>query len=832
MRIVLVWLLRCLPLLVVLGLSLAALPPIQAAPTRGAIAYVYRGDGVAAESFAGLLSTSGFSVTLVPLATVISTTLSTYNLIIVADDTGSLESWGPPTPPATADVVAKLTGANRPILGLGEGGYAFFGQLHSFIGWPNGWHGPLASVTRAPNSGYFSGPNPVGADPVTLYSEPVNEVAIYLGGAVPSDVLPFGLEDRTAADHAPLIIQGCQQLWGFSGAPTTMTSDGKNLFVNAVSYASTFQCSPPTVPSTKCFDLSKSADPPADTSVSPGQTISYTLTYTYSNSPNCPQNNAKPGDAKLVDTLPPDTVFVPGSASDDSAPAGDGALTWTIAPGASAGTKSFKVVVADSQCHNQRTVLNQASFHRSDGVVLTSNQVSHPVECPPVSLPNNDPPYAEQEVSVNPYPLVTGTPSAIKVRLTNSVTTTQVVTVSFQTSPQVFGIGLSFNTFDSKRVTIPAGGSVIVNSSFTPVASGHYCIQIKIEDANPTPQYAPIYTQRNLDVSEDLTPGKADNLIFKVANSTTTTATITLVVDNTCPGWTAIVTPTTLSAVGPNGSDVREATLIVTPPNPATLGSGCHIDVQGWANGQLLGGIRKLDVPPVQLPPNVDPPWLEPEISVTPTPPVAGQPAQICVELQNPLASTKSVTLTYAVADFGAGIGFTPVATKTVTLPPHSLAKYCADWTPSAGGTLHRCILITLAQAGYRDMHSQLNLDLRRVPLTDLATLQFPVRVRNPDAVTHTLTFVPTFYGIDPLWRLRFIGDPPPASLAPGQTASILIGLKQPSLPLGVGLAASTPTLFGDEARIDVAVQLDGQVVGGFTIQLANSHVFLPLIVR
>ena len=144
-----------------------------------------------------------------------------------------------------------------------------------------------------------------------------------------------------------------------------------------------------------------------------------------------------------------------------------------------------------------------------------------------------------------------------------------------------------------------------------------------------------------------------------------------------------------LTAVAPTGTDVRDATLSVTPPTPVTLGSGCHIDVQGWIGDELIGGIRKLDVPPVHLPNDVAPPWLEPEISFVPNPPVVGQPGQICVELQNPRDTPRIVTVEYAVADFGAGIPFTTVATKSFTLPPFSLAKYCADWTPSTTMTLH-----------------------------------------------------------------------------------------------------------------------------------------------
>jgi hypothetical protein len=284
--------------------------------------------------------------------------------------------------------------------------------------------------------------------------------------------------------------------------------------------------------------------------------------------------------------------------------------------------------------------------------------------------------------------------------------------------------------------------------------------------------------------------------------------------------------------VAPNGSEVREAALTVTPPNLVTLGSGCHIDVQGWIGDQLIGGIRKLDVPPVQLPRDVNPPWMEPEISFVPNPPAPGQPAKICVQLQNPLPVAKTVTLEYAVADFGAGIPFTTVATQNVTLPPNSNGTYCVAWTPDTHGTLHRCVLITLKQPGYRDMHSQRNVDLRRVLPSQLPQLDIPVRVRNPDGVAHKLQIVPTFYGIDPLWRLRFLGDPPPDTINPGQTLDLHLGFAQGPGLLGAAPTAATDYRFGDQSRVDVSIQLDGQEVSGFTIQLETSTVSVPIVMR
>jgi hypothetical protein len=183
------------------------------------------------------------------------------------------------------------------------------------------------------------------------------------------------------------------------------------------------------------------------------------------------------------------------------------------------------------------------------------------------------------------------------------------------------------------------------------------------------------------------------------------------------------------------------------------------------------------------------------------------------------------------VADFGAGIGFTPVTTQSFDLPPYSIDKYCVSWIPAASGTLHRCVLVTLQQPGYQDMHSQRNVDLRRMPVSGLGGLDIPFVIGNPDLVGHTLKLIPTLYGLDPSWQVEFHinpGDPPPDVLGAGETVNlhmILIGLNNDYLP-----EAGTSSKFGDVAKIQVAVLLDGEQIGGFTILIDNMQLFMPLV--
>jgi len=427
------------------------------------------------------------------------------------------------------------------------------------------------------------------------------------------------------------------------------------------------------------------------------------------------------------------------------------------------------------------------------------------------------------------------------VRVENLNPTPQAVTVQFKTSPAQFGIGLAYtNLIGSAAATLPASGQAVLSTSFVSTMAGNTCIQAEITAPGMA---SPLITQSCLDVTEVLTPGSPATLTVPVRNNTThNPATIILVVDNTCPGWSAVVTTPadgTLSLAPGASSNV---TMTVTPPATGPLGSGCHIDLQAWdttdpAHPVLIGGVRKLDVPPVHLPLDVQPPWEEPEITFNPDPPVAGVPGQLCIQLVNPLAVSKTVTIDFSVADFGAGIGFVPAASMTVILPPNSVATYCTSWTPIATGTLHRCVLATLTQPGYLPQHSQHNVDIVR-PSTSLAGNPiFPFIAGNPDLTPHTLGFAFNLVGINPVWTpiiepLGGVGTLP-GTIGPGEQLNLQLRLSSTGLApnLIVPLSPLDLTL-GSVHSVEVTLLLDGVPSGGFSVQLVPGQVYLPAVRR
>ncbi len=107
----------------------------------------------------------------------------------------------------------------------------------------------------------------------------------------------------------------------------------------------------------------------------------------------------------------------------------------------------------------------------------------------------NEPPYAEDEIQIYPYPLITGHTTELSVRIRNLSALSQTVKVTFETSPNNFGIGIPFGTLPAagnpRIVTLPPNGIVEVKLDWIPVTSGHYCIRVKIERSRTTTRSIP-----------------------------------------------------------------------------------------------------------------------------------------------------------------------------------------------------------------------------------------------------------------------------------------------------------------------------------------------------
>ncbi|MFW9993622.1 MAG: right-handed parallel beta-helix repeat-containing protein [Candidatus Odinarchaeota archaeon] len=202
---------------------------------RGKIAYILYNDNATADAYKSLLEANGFSTDLYTNSSIPSIVFDQYDLILIGSDTGSFADWG------TTSEVNILEGSGKQIIGLGEGGYAFFGKLSLAIGYGNGYHGALNNITVVDSSHpVFNTPVPIGPGTVQLYSS-TSHVGIYLP-TPPSDVVLLGREPPIGEPpidsvYYPLVQEKERYLlWGFTAGPGSMTQVGKDLFLNIISY--------------------------------------------------------------------------------------------------------------------------------------------------------------------------------------------------------------------------------------------------------------------------------------------------------------------------------------------------------------------------------------------------------------------------------------------------------------------------------------------------------------------------------------------------------------------------------------------------------------------
>ncbi len=207
-------------------------------PETYAVALLYsRGKTDATSSYVAGLEARGFDVEPVMLGSTESANafmLQEYDLLLIDTFTGYLSSWD-----GDAKVVNAVQQSGRPVIGLGEGGYAFFGQVSSALGWPQGAHGSGLTSFGAvlPKHPSLTGPRSVGISrsQVAVTSPGMGYATIY----VPKPAPPLELVGRTGANHYVALIDSSgvgSALWGFHGVPSGYTDDGWNALANLMSY--------------------------------------------------------------------------------------------------------------------------------------------------------------------------------------------------------------------------------------------------------------------------------------------------------------------------------------------------------------------------------------------------------------------------------------------------------------------------------------------------------------------------------------------------------------------------------------------------------------------
>jgi hypothetical protein len=149
----------------------------------------------------------------------------------VASDAGYANTW------QDTPFVTTIDDSGKPVIGLGQGGYNFFGVLELWIGRPNGGNGVKNSIeVLDPECSLFSMPYLIDVPEdraLRLYDE-TSHIGIYLWPTIPETVTVLGSEVNDQG-YFPLVMEHDRYLlWGFMESPLKMTEVGKILFINVV----------------------------------------------------------------------------------------------------------------------------------------------------------------------------------------------------------------------------------------------------------------------------------------------------------------------------------------------------------------------------------------------------------------------------------------------------------------------------------------------------------------------------------------------------------------------------------------------------------------------
>ncbi len=197
------------------------------------VGYIYDTDFETAQDYAKILERNRISVELLAVKAVGNTDLGKYRLLLVGSDTGYLSNWGTP------EAVTAISKSDKPVVGLGEGGYSLFGKLGLRTGFAHGAHDDTNGRTYVMDRRHiiFNKPNritiPLGGV-LGLY-ERSGSVNILLE-KIPWNISPLGRYPGSDKHYNLTLEDKRYFLWGFTGSQESLTKTGYSLFINVIRY--------------------------------------------------------------------------------------------------------------------------------------------------------------------------------------------------------------------------------------------------------------------------------------------------------------------------------------------------------------------------------------------------------------------------------------------------------------------------------------------------------------------------------------------------------------------------------------------------------------------
>ena len=219
---------------------LALLFLVVGSATGSDIAFIYKTEINGANSFANLLSSKNFSTDLIEISEAASVSFNDYRLIIVDSNTGFGYTWD-----GSDTLVNNIQNSGKPVLALGFGGACLFEEMNVSLNWGNSWINSDTNSTYEQNtkiycvdtsSFVFTTPNKISIPNdqiIQLYTK-TGHIGVYAPN-LSDQVILTGRESNNDT-HYSITSEGIYWLWGFTNSPSSMTEDGKNIFLNIVTF--------------------------------------------------------------------------------------------------------------------------------------------------------------------------------------------------------------------------------------------------------------------------------------------------------------------------------------------------------------------------------------------------------------------------------------------------------------------------------------------------------------------------------------------------------------------------------------------------------------------
>lgn len=193
-------------------------------------------DSVQALDFKTLLNSFGHTTILINTNQVTATQLSQYDLIVVSSGS-ALNSfhWQGDT---TSIRLIKTSG--KGVIALGKGGTLLFGDMKLWSSWgQSALNGGTSEKIKSSFAPILSSPNSIAIptdSTLTVGNVSNGIVELYLARGVPNDVIILSL-DISNKNYAPMAFEKNKYFfWGFYTPANDLSTAGKNLLQNVISY--------------------------------------------------------------------------------------------------------------------------------------------------------------------------------------------------------------------------------------------------------------------------------------------------------------------------------------------------------------------------------------------------------------------------------------------------------------------------------------------------------------------------------------------------------------------------------------------------------------------